>query len=114
MRFFILSVIFISFQIIYESEGLEVLASNIDDLSCSVCKESADYVHEHPFDSLSDVSDAMSQRCKRYNQYANVCQNTLDTFLPQIYQQAHDPLLTSSALCIRIGLCQNKQDSHIH
>uniref|UniRef100_A0AC34GUS6 Saposin B-type domain-containing protein n=1 Tax=Panagrolaimus sp. ES5 TaxID=591445 RepID=A0AC34GUS6_9BILA len=114
MRFLILPVIFISFQLIHGIQGIEVVASNIDDLSCSVCKESADYVHEHPFETLSDVSAAMSQRCKRYNQYANVCQNTLDTFLPQIYQQAHDPLLTSSALCIRIGLCQNKQDSHIH
>jgi hypothetical protein len=109
MRCLILLVIFISFQLIYVTEGL---TSNADDMSCSVCKESADYIHEHPFESLDSVRAAMSQRCKRYNQYAGVCQNTLDTFLPQIYQQAHDPLLSSTALCIRIGLCQDKQDTH--
>uniref|UniRef100_A0AC34QCE4 Saposin B-type domain-containing protein n=1 Tax=Panagrolaimus sp. JU765 TaxID=591449 RepID=A0AC34QCE4_9BILA len=107
-KFYVFGFLVALFAIHVQGLALQTFPSRLDDISCTICVDTADYVHQHPTQSPGEVYAAMIIDCKQFAQYFLTCQYTLDTYLGSIYNGAHNPQVNSKTLCLRLGLCHYK------
>uniref|UniRef100_A0A914CRU4 Saposin B-type domain-containing protein n=1 Tax=Acrobeloides nanus TaxID=290746 RepID=A0A914CRU4_9BILA len=68
-------------------------------MSCTVCTNAVVYIQANPFETYSQVNSYLKNDCKSYGSYSKQCEHILNTYLPQIYDEAHHPWQTANDIC---------------